>query len=110
MEDLNIGRVRAMLHARLSDRGIDADQVYITGVYSLEDPQVIYSQTLVWAFFLKFQEGYVPQFKSNHIGIFSEAYTFDEMYRFKALDFDELNGLAADIGKVFSIERVESVD
>lgn len=72
MEDLNIERVRDMLHARLGDRGIDVDQVYINGVYSLQDPQVIYSQTLVWALFLKFQEGKVPQFKSNHMGIFSE--------------------------------------
>lgn len=106
MEDLNIERVRDMLHARLGDRGIDVDQVYINGVYSLQDPQVIYSQTLVWALFLKFQEGKVPQFKSNHMGIFSEAYTFEEMYRFKALDFDELNSLAIEIGKVFSNEWV----
>ena len=53
MEDLNIERVRAMLHARLSGRGIDVDKVYVNGIHKFEDPQVTYSQTLVWAFFLQ---------------------------------------------------------
>ena len=56
MEDLNIDRVRAMLHARLSGRGIDVDKVYVNGIHKFEDPQVTYYQKLVWAFFLQLQD------------------------------------------------------
>jgi hypothetical protein len=101
MEDLNVERVRAMLHARVGGRGIDVDKVYINGVLSVENPQVTYSQTLVWAFFLMLQDGEVPYFEGEHLGIFSEAYTFDSKYRFKGLEFNEINGIGADIAKEF---------
>lgn len=106
MEDLNIERVRAMLHARLSGRGIDVDNVFINGIHTAEDQLVTYSQTLVWAFFLKLQDGEVPYFEGEHLGLFSHAYTFDSMYRFKGLGFDEVNGMGADIAAVFLAESV----
>ena len=106
MEDLSIERVRAILHARISGRGIDVDRVYINGVQSLEDPLVTYSQTLVWAIYLKLQDSEIPYFEGDHMGLFSEAYTFDSKYRFKGLEFDEVNGLAADIADVFLAETV----
>jgi len=106
MEELNVERVRAMLHARIGGRGIDVDKVYINGVFSLGDPLVTYSETLVWALFLKLQEGEVPYFEGEHLGVFSEGFTFDSMYRFKELDFDEINGLASNIAQVFLGESV----
>lgn len=106
MEDLSIERVRAVLHARVSGRGIDVDKVYVNGVQSLEDPLVTYSQTLVWAFYLKLQDGEVPYFEGEHLGLFSQGYTFDSMYRFKGLEFDEVNGMGADIANVFLAESV----
>ena len=106
MEELNIERVRAMLHARIGGRGIDADKLYINGVLSLDNPLVTYSETLVWALFLKLQEGEIPCFEGENFGVFSEGYTFDPMYRFKALDFDEINGLASSIAQVFLGESV----
>jgi len=106
MEDLSIERVRAMLHARIGGRGIDVDKVYINGVLSLDDMLVSYSETLVSALYLKLQEGEVPYFESEHLGIFSEGYTFDSKYRFKGLDFDEVNGLASSIARVFLGESV----
>ncbi|MFJ3368769.1 hypothetical protein [Pseudomonas sp. NPDC086251] len=106
MEDLNIERVRAILHAKVGGRGIDVDNVYINGVNTPEDPLVTYSQTLVWAFFLKLQDGEVPYFEGEHLGLFSEAYTFDSQYRFKGLEFDEVNGLGADMAKIFLTESV----
>ncbi|WP_460147891.1 hypothetical protein [Pseudomonas sp. S2_A02] len=106
MEDLNIERVRAILHAKVSGRGIDVNKVYVNGVNALENPLVTYSQTLVWAFFLKLQEGEVPYFEGEHLGLFSEAYTFDSQYRFKGLEFDEVNGLGADMAQIFLAESV----
>ena len=106
MEDLNIERVRAILHAKVGGRGIDVDNVYINGVNTPEDPLVTYSQTLVWAFFLKLQDGEVPYFEGEHLGLFSEAYTFDSQYRFKGLEFDEVNGLGADMATIFLAEAV----
>ena len=106
MEDLNIERVRAILHAKVSGRGIDVNKVYVNGVNALENPLVTYSQTLVWAFFLKLQEGEVPYFEGEHLGLFSEAYTFDSQYRFKGLEFDEVNGLGADMAQIFLAEAV----
>lgn len=106
MEDLNIERVRAILHAKVSGRGIDVNKVYVNGVNALENPLVTYSQTLVWAFFLKLQEGEVPCFEGEHLGLFSEAYTFDSQYRFKGLEFDEVNGLGADMAQIFLAESV----
>lgn len=106
MEDLNIERVRAILHAKVSGRGIDVNKVYVNGVNTLEDPLVTYSQTLVWAFFLKLQDGEVPYFEGEHLGLFSEAYTFDSQYRFKGLEFDEVNGLGADMAQIFLAESV----
>lgn len=101
MEELNVERVRAMLHARLSGRGIDVDKVYVNGIHKLEDPQVTYSQTLVWAFFLKLQDREIPFFEGETLGLFTEPYTFDLAYRFKGLDFDEVNSIGADIARVF---------
>lgn len=101
MENLNIERVRAILHARISGRGIDVDKVYISGVNNLEEKLVIYSESLVMACFLMLQEGRTPQFGGEHMGIFSERYTFDDNYRFKGLEFDEMNGLGADMAKIF---------
>lgn len=101
MESLNIDRVRAILHARVSCRGIDVDKVYITGVNTIEQKLVIYSESLVWACFLVLQEGRAPEFGGEHMGIFSERYTFDDNYRFNGLDFDEVNGLGADLAKIF---------
>jgi hypothetical protein len=72
MEDLNIERVRAMLHARLSGRGIDVDKVYVNGIHKFEDPQVTYSQTLVWAFFLQLQDREIPHFEGETLGLFTE--------------------------------------
>jgi hypothetical protein len=106
MEELSIERVRALLHAKISGRGINVDEVYITGVYSLENPLVTYSQTLVWALYLKLQDGEVPYFGGEHLGLFSKAYTFDSIYRFKGLEFDEVNGLSADIATLFLGESV----
>jgi hypothetical protein len=106
MEDLNIERVRAILHAKVGGRGIDVDNVYINGINTPEDQLVTYSQTLVWAFFLKLQDGEVPYFEGEHLGLFSEAYTFDAMYRFKGLEFDEVNGLGADMAELFLTESV----
>ena len=106
MEELNVERVHAMLHARIGGRGIDVDKVYINGVLSLDNPLVTYSETLVWALFLKLQEGEVPYFEGEHLGVFSEGYTFDSMYRFKELDFDEINELASNIAQVFLGESV----
>ncbi|WP_130905183.1 hypothetical protein [Pseudomonas sp. Sample_22] len=106
MEELNIERVRAILHARLSGRGIDVDDVYINGVFSLEKPLVTYSQTLVWALYLKLQDGEVPYFEGDHLGLFVKAYTFDSIHRFKGLEFDEVNGISADIAELFQIQSV----
>ncbi|KAA0971414.1 hypothetical protein [Pseudomonas sp. ANT_H12B] len=106
MEDLNIERVRAILHARIGGRGIDVDNVYINAIHTPEDQLVIYSQTLVWAFFLKLQDGEVPYFEGEQLGVFSEAYTFDSQYRFKGLALDEVNGLGADMAKIFLAEAV----
>jgi len=106
MEDLSVERVRAILHAKVSGRGIDVDKVYINGIHTVEEPLVIYSQTLVWAFYLKLQGGEVPNFEGEHLGMFSEAYTFDSMHRFKGLEFDEVNGMGADIAEVFLVESV----
>ncbi|MHA6128573.1 hypothetical protein ACX3YD_20725 [Pseudomonas fluorescens group sp. PF-1] len=101
MEDLNIERVRAMLHARLSGRGIDVDKVHVNGIHKFEDPQVTYSQTLVWAFFLQLQDREIPHFEGETLGLFTEPYTFDPAYRFKGLDFDEVNRMGVDIARVF---------
>jgi hypothetical protein len=101
MEELNIDRVRAMLHARLSGRGINVDSVYINGIHSAGNPLVTYSQTLVWAMYLILQDREVPYFSGDHLGLFSEGYTFDSMYRFKGLEFDEVNSIGAEIAKVF---------
>jgi hypothetical protein len=68
MEDLNIERVRAMLHARLSGRGIDVDKVYVNGIHKFEDLQETYSQTLVWAFFLQLQDREIPTLKGRRWG------------------------------------------
>jgi hypothetical protein len=106
MEELSIERVRALLHAKISGRGINVDEVYINGVYSLENPLVTYSQTLAWAFYLMLQDNEVPYFEGEHLGLFFEAYTFDSMYRFKGLEFDEVNGLGADIAQLFLSESV----
>ena len=106
MEDLNIDRVRAILHAKVSGRGIDVDKVYINGVNTPEDLLVTYSQTLVWAFFLKLQDGEVPYFDGEDLGLFSQAYTFDSMYRFKGLEFDEVNALGEYMAQVFLAESV----
>ncbi|KAB0484699.1 hypothetical protein SAMN04490202_1697 [Pseudomonas reinekei] len=106
MEELSIERVRAMLHAKLSGRGINVDEVYINGVHSLENLQVTYSQTLVWALYLELQDAQVPYFEGEHLGLFSKSYTFDSAYRFKGLEFDEVNDLAANIAKLFLSESV----
>lgn len=91
--------VRAKLHARLGSRGIDVDRVYINAIASANDSTVIYSQSLVWAFFLKLQDGEVPRFSSENLGIFSEPYTFDRKYRFDGVKLDELNEMGAAIAR-----------
>ncbi|BFT61321.1 hypothetical protein [Pseudomonas moorei] len=101
MEELNIERVRAMLHARLSGRGINVDKVYVNGINKLDEPLVTYSQTLVWAFLLQLQDRETPYFEGEHLGLFTEPYTFDPDFRFKGLDFDELNRMGVDIAQVF---------
>ncbi|WP_237884777.1 hypothetical protein [Pseudomonas sp. PGPR40] len=106
MEDLNIDRVRAILHAKVSGRGIDVDKVYINGAQPPDNQLVTYSQTLVWALFLRLQDGEVPYFEGEHLGLFSEAYTFDPQYRFKGLEFDEVNGLGESMAKIFLAESV----
>ena len=99
MEQLTKELVRAKLHARLSGRGIDVDKVYINAVASADDLTVIYSQSLVSAFFLKLQDGEVPKFASENLGIFSEPYTFDQKYRFDGVKLDELNEMGAAIAR-----------
>ncbi|KRA85826.1 MULTISPECIES: hypothetical protein [Pseudomonas] len=91
--------VRAKLHARLGGRGIDVDKVYINAIASANDSTVIYSQSLVWAFFLKLQDSEVPRFSSENLGIFSEPYTFDRKYRFDGVKLDELNEMGAAIAR-----------
>ncbi|WP_223532671.1 hypothetical protein [Pseudomonas sp. GL-RE-20] len=99
MEQLTKELVRAKLHARLSRRGIDVDKVYINAVASANDSTVIYSQSLVSAFFLKLQDGEVPKFASENLGVFSEPYTFDQKYRFDGVKLDELNEMGAAIAR-----------
>ena len=99
MEQLTKELVRAKLHARLGGRGIDVDKVYINAVASANDSTVIYSQSLVSAFFLKLQDGEVPKFVSENLGIFSESYTFDQKYRFDGVKLDELNEMGAAIAR-----------
>ena len=99
MEQLTKELVRAKLHARLSGRGIDVDKVYINTVASADDSTVIYSQSLVSAFFLKLQDGEVPKFVSENLGVFSEPYTFDQKYRFDGVKLDELNEMGAAIAR-----------
>ncbi|WP_223448062.1 hypothetical protein [Pseudomonas sp. BF-R-19] len=99
MEQLTKELVRAKLHARLGGRGIDVDKVYINAIASANDSTVIYSQSLVWAFFLKLQDGEVPKFVSENLGIFSEPYTFDQKYRFDGVKLDELNEMGAAIAR-----------
>ncbi|UWF50294.1 hypothetical protein NYP20_04830 [Pseudomonas sp. N3-W] len=106
MDDLNIDRVRAILHAKFGGRGIDVDKVYINGVHTLEDQLVTYSQTLVWAFLLRLQDGEVPNFEGEQLGIFSHAYTFDPDLRFKGLEFDEINGLGAEMATLFLADPI----
>ena len=91
--------VRAKLHARLGGRGIDVDKVYINAIASANDSTVIYSQSLVSAFFLKLQDGEVPKFASENLGVFSEPYTFDQKYRFDGVKLDELNEMGAAIAR-----------
>ncbi|VVQ18386.1 hypothetical protein PS934_04639 [Pseudomonas fluorescens] len=99
MEQLTKELVRAKLHARLSGRGIDVDKVYINAVASADESTVIYSQSLVSAFFLKLQDGEVPKFASENLGVFSEPYTFDQKYRFDGVKLDELNEMGAAIAR-----------
>ncbi len=99
MEQLTKELVRAKLHARLSGRGIDVDKVYINAIASANDSTVIYSQSLVSAFFLKLQDGEVPKFASENLGVFSEPYTFDQKYRFDGVKLDELNEMGAAIAR-----------
>ena len=99
MEQLTKELVRAKLHARLSGRGIDVDKVYINAVASADDSTVTYSQSLVSAFFLKLQDGEVPKFASENLGVFSEPYTFDQKYRFDGVKLDELNEMGAAIAR-----------
>ena len=101
MELLTIELIRAKLHARLASRGIDVDKVYINAVVSADNPTVIYSHSLVSAFFLKLQDGEVPKFFSENLGIFSEPYTFDSQYRFEGVRLDELNEMGAAIARDF---------
>lgn len=99
MEQLTKELVRAKLHARLSGRGIDVDKVYINAIASANDSTVIYSQSLVSAFFLKLQDREVPKFASENLGVFSEPYTFDQKYRFDGVKLDELNEMGAAIAR-----------
>ena len=99
MEQLTKELVRAKLHARLSGRGIDVERVYINMVASANDLRVVYSESLVSAFFLKLQDGEVPKFASKNLGIFSEPYTFDQEYRFDGVKLDELNEMGAAIAR-----------
>jgi hypothetical protein len=101
MEQLTKELVRAKLHARISRRGIDVDKVYINAVASASDSTVIYSESLVSAFFLQLQDGEVPKFYSENLGIFSEPYTFDQEYRFDGVKLDELNEMGAAIARDF---------
>lgn len=101
MEQLTLELVRAKLHARISRRGIDVDKVFINAVASAADSTVIYSQSLVWAFFLDLQDGTVPTFASENLGIFSEPYTFDPQYRFDGVKLDELNEMGVAIARYF---------
>jgi hypothetical protein len=99
MEQLTKELVRAKLHARLGGRGIDVDKVYVNAIASANDSTVTYSQSLVSAFFLKLQDGEVPKFASENLGIFSEPYTFDQKYRFDGVKLDELNEMGAAIAR-----------
>ncbi|WP_322615841.1 hypothetical protein [Pseudomonas sp. BIC9C] len=101
MEQLTMELMRAKLHARLGGRGIDVEKVYINAVASADDPTVIYSESLVSAFFLKLQGGEVPTFSSENLGIFSQPYTFDSQYRFEGVRLDELNEMGAAIARDF---------
>ncbi len=101
MEQLTKELVRAKLHARLSGRGIDVDKVYINAVVSADDLTVIYSESLVSAFFLKLQEGRFQSLTVRIWGSFSEPYTFDQEYRFDGVKLDELNEMGAAIARDF---------
>jgi hypothetical protein len=101
MEDLNVDRVRAILHAKISGRGIDVDKVYINGVNNLQDRLVIYSETLVMAFLISLQNRTVPNFGGAQTGVFSQSHTFDDLYRFKGLSIEEINQLGEYIAKTF---------
>lgn len=101
METLTEDRVRAILHAKLSGRGINVDQVYINGVNNLQERLVIHSASLVTAFLMSLQDRTVPNFGGAHTGIFSQAYTFDDAYRFQGVSIEELNDLGRYTGTVF---------
>jgi hypothetical protein len=49
--------------------GIDVDKVYVNSIHKFEDPQVTYSQTLVWAFFLQLQDREIPHFEGETLGL-----------------------------------------
>lgn len=101
MEDLNVDRVRAILHAKISGRGINVDEVYINGVNNLQDRLVIHSETLVMAFLISLQDRTVPNFGGEHTGVFSQPHTFDDAYRFQGLAIEEINQLGEYVGTVF---------
>jgi hypothetical protein len=101
MEEISIDLVRAILHAEYGDKGIDVDKTYINGIYKESDPVVTYSKSLVEAFFLLLQDGEIPKFEGEHLGIFTESYTFDPAYRYKGLNFDELNAFGEKIAPRF---------
>lgn len=87
--------------------GLKADQIYLTARVKVQHTgeQVIgYSQTVAWAIMERVQENEPPQYDAEHVGIFSQQWTFDPAYRVdeSMLNLDQLNVIGREIVESFS--------
>lgn len=72
---------------------INVDETYLTSiVINDKGEQVVdYSESLSWAIMEKVQADELPKFYDDFVGVFSERWTFDPVYRIAELDMIDIN-------------------
>lgn len=72
---------------------INADETYLNSiVINDQGEQVVdYSESLSWTIMEKVQVDELPAFSEKFSGVFSEAWTFDPVYKIVGLDVEQIN-------------------
>jgi hypothetical protein len=95
VKDYLLEEVSARLGKVFNNMGytINVDETYLTSIVINEKGEqlVDYSESLSWAIMSKVQENELADFSDEFVGVFSERWTFDPVYRIVELDMIDIN-------------------